>query len=945
MYRLVLLFLCYIACVHTVWAQHFIIDSSTPRIELANKLHLGTFPDNTQLSHIKKQTHWHPLTQKYLQPNEAIWAKATLIYDDDITSRFTLVVDNPKLDYVDIFVLDEKGRIIESALMGAKRPFKNRPIPFRKFPLSFNLQPNDKIELYIRIQDDGPSVFPMTLWNNKELIASEQANLTFIGVFGGALIILACYFLVTYLLLKSPVRFWYAVFNFAAFFLFLNIEGLLGQITQFTQYITPLTTILLACVLFSAGKVSHSLLHGVPLFLRVLTYVSTGALILSAPFATAYMQVLLSMIITSGVVAIHLSMAFFYYNPYDNLPNRIYSLAWISISLIVIPHIYLFSQGEMLSNTGSLSLDVMLMFSILMIGVAIEAHENVIIWGKQEEQSNTISDLRRFYSFFKSSAEGLFTAHYDGKMISVNPAMCALFGFNDEKRFLEEADNLDKLIVDPHDLDNIMQQLATENTAIGKEIRATKHDHSEFWISVSVAAQEDNGQRILFGSVVDITERKQNHISLAYLATHDPLTGIYNRRHFEHELTEAMRRAQHDNDPMSLLYLDLDQFKAVNDTCGHKAGDILLKELCQKLDNQIQGIGTLGRMGGDEFAVLVLKHSQKRVQQLAEALLSAVQMHRFVWEDRVFAIGASIGIIHYDQDIANPEQMMSMADSACYIAKERGRGQIHCYSNQDTHIQRYEMELNWLSHINDALDTGNFVLYFQEYRSLKSVAEKYHYELLVRIQEHDGNITLPSSFLPAAERYKLVSKIDKWVIEHYFSWLAQNPEHLPHLGQCNINLSGQSLANPELQLFIQQAFEKYRVPYHKICFEITESMAIIKLEETLKFMETFHQLGCRFALDDFGVGFSSYEYLKKLPVDVVKIDGSFVKNLLKDPIDKAMVRSMHDVAAAMDMKTVAEYVEDKQIMVELGKIGIDYAQGYCISTPRPLKELSVQFET
>lgn len=943
MYRLVLLFLCWIACTQMVWAQHFIIDSSTTRIELASKLHLGIFPASTQLSSVQKQVHWLPLSHTHLHPDEAIWAKATFIYDDDTASRFTFVVDNPKLDFVDVFILDKKGRIIQSALMGAQRPFSNRPVPFRKFPLSFNVQPNDKIELYVRIQDDGPSVFPMTLWQSSELLATEQANLTFIGVFGGALIILSCYFLVTYLLLKSPVRFWYAVFNFAAFFLFLNLEGLLGQITQITAYITPLTTVLLASALFCASKVSHSLLHGVPLMLRVLTYFSTAVLLFSAPFLSAYLQVVVGVVITSIIVVVHLGMAFFYYNPYDNLPNRIYSLAWVSISLIVLPHIYLFSQGEMLSNTGSLSLDIMLVFSILMIGVAIEAHENVIIWGKQEEQSNTISDLRRFYSFFKSSAEGLFTTQYDTQMVSVNPAMCSLFGFSNESHFLENINHLNTLIVDPNDLDNLMQQLASENTAIGREIRAVKEDGSEFWISLSVAAQEDNGQRLLFGSVVDITERKQNHISLAYLATHDPLTGIYNRRHFENELTEAMRHTQQHQTPMSLLYLDLDQFKAVNDTCGHKAGDILLKELCQKLDNQTQGIGTLGRMGGDEFAVLVVKHSPKRAMQLAEDLLSTIQLHRFVWEDRLFSIGASIGIIHYSPDIANPEQMMSMADSACYIAKERGRGQIHCYSNQDTHIQRYEMELNWLSHINDALDTGNFVLYFQEYRSLKTVADKYHYELLVRIQEHDGNITLPSSFLPAAERYKLVSKIDRWVIDNYFSWLADNPEHIAHLGQCNINLSGQSLANPELQLFIQQAFEKYRVPYEKICFEITESMAIIKLEETLKFMETFHTLGCRFALDDFGVGFSSYEYLKKLPVDVVKIDGSFVKNLLKDPIDKAMVRSMHDVAAAMHMQTVAEYVEDKQIMVELGKIGIDYAQGYCISTPRPLSELSVKF--
>ncbi|MCY7295716.1 EAL domain-containing protein [Alteromonas sp. a30] len=943
MLRLVCCIFCCIAISASAWANTVVLDGQQSHVALDGKMQIGTFPTSAQLSYVIQQQDWRFTEQKYLKPNQAYWSRIHLLYQGDSPSRLTAIVNNPRLNYVDIFLVDGKGRIIESALMGTKRPFHNRPAPFRQFPLSFNVQPNDNLHLYIRIQDDGPVVFPVTIWETGELLDFEQTELLLVGIYSGALMILACYFLVTYILLKSRARFWFSVFNLAAFFLFLNLEGMLGQLTHFTEYSSSMTTILLAAALFCVGKVSHTLLHGVPNRLRIISYIAAISLMLSVTVVSSYWQIILSLVITSLIILLHAGMAFVYSNPYNSLPNKIYTLAWVFISLLVLPYLYLFYQGQLLSNISSIVLDVLLMLSILMLGVAIEAHENVLIKGRQEEQSNAISDLRRFYDFFKNSAEGLFTTHYDGRIISVNPAMCSLFGFNDEAHLLQYANSLDKLITSSTDLENIMQQLAHQHTALGREIRAIKQDGSEFWISLSVAAQEDNGQHLLFGSVVDITERKQNHISLAFLATHDPLTGIYNRRHFENELTDAIRQAQKNATPLSLLYLDVDQFKSVNDACGHKAGDELLKTLCQKLDNSLDDRSILGRMGGDEFAILMTGRDQDEAFTLAEHLLKAVQMHRFLWEDRLFSVGASIGLVHFNNNITNPEQMMSMADSACYIAKERGRGQIHCYSDQDTHIQRYEMELSWLSHINDALDAGNFVLYFQEYRSLKHVASGYHYELLIRMKDHDGKITPPSAFLPAAERYKLITKIDRWVVQEYFSWLAANREHLEHLEQCNINLGGQSLGDPELQLFIHQAFEKYQIPYHKICFEITESMAIIKLEETLQFMEKFKTLGCRFALDDFGIGFSSYEYLKNLPVDIVKIDGNFVRNILKDPIDKAMVRSMHDIATAMKMQSVAEYVEDKQIMVELGKIGVDYAQGYCISPPVPLDEISLQY--
>jgi diguanylate cyclase (GGDEF)-like protein len=420
------------------------------------------------------------------------------------------------------------------------------------------------------------------------------------------------------------------------------------------------------------------------------------------------------------------------------------------------------------------------------------------------------------------------------------------------------------------------------------------------------------------------------------MATHDSLTGVFNRREFEKKLKTALKNATENGAALTVLYLDLDQFKVVNDTCGHKAGDLLINQLSRKLNKLVSAKGTLARLGGDEFGILLQNDNAQMAYLLANKILNAVAEFRFVWEDHIFTLGISIGQASWSEGVVSPEHLLSMADSACYMAKERGRNQVHTYSEDDEHVQRYESQLSWLSQINQAIDNHQFELYYQHYQSLTQHNTDHHYEILLRLKDAGGKLISPADFLPSAERYNLTAKIDKWVIENFFQWLALHPEHIQHLDQANINLSGHSLADKELKLFVLNAFEKHKIPYKKICFEITESMAILKMEETLEFIHTFQNLGCKFALDDFGSGFSSYNHLKNLPVQQLKIDGSFVKDILIDPIDLAMVKSIKDVAKAMGMETIAEFVESTDIMVELGKMGVDYAQGYGIAKPAPL---------
>lgn len=873
-----------------------------------------------------------------LGSDEALWFKLAFSYQRIESARYTFVIGNPMLDMVDIYVMDSLGRIKHSAIIGANRPYSNRPINFRDFALPFELDYGEEFEIYVRIQDTGPTAFDIQFIKSTEIIKKATSELTFIGAYSGALSILTIYFFVTYFMLHSPIRFWFALTNLAFLAIFLNIQGILSMLTQQAQYMASITLAVLAMVLFSTAKISHSLLVGLPKAFQFVNYGFAAAFLFLAIIPNAYWQIVVAALVGSSAMLFQLGCTIAYRNPFNSLPNRIFVLGMSAIAATNIFHIGIFLSGTLLGSGGDLLLSLLLLLGVLMIAVALEAHEKVLIHKEYEQQQTTIKDLQRFYDFFNNSAEGLFSSTHDGQLISVNPAMCTLFGYDNEEQMLEEIKNAAEFYANREDRDVLVGQLLSEGKAVNKEVKGIRRDGNEFWFAISVQLRDEEGSKLLFGSIVDITDRKQSDISLKYMATHDSLTGVYNRRHFESNLSEVLSKRHEPDFSLTLLYLDLDQFKTVNDSCGHKAGDVLIKELSRQLNDVVSSKGMLGRMGGDEFAVMLDGDNSVLGFNVANQLLKTVRDYRFIWDNRMFTLGVSIGMVEFTDKLLTAEQLMSMADSACYLAKEQGRNQIHIYSTEDAKMQKYEADLDSISLINEALEDNRFVLFYQHYLPLQEMKQGHHYELLLRIEKEDGSLIPPASFLPAAERYNLSAKIDKWVLENYLKWLSENPEHLASLEQANINLSGLSLADKDMKLFFLNAFEKHAIPYHKVCFEITESMAIVKMEETLEFIKTFHNLGCKFALDDFGIGFSSYEHLKKLPVDYVKIDGSFVKDILVDPIDMAMVCSMKDVAKAMGISTVAEYVETKEIMSELGKIGVDYAQGYGVAKPNDLRQ-------
>jgi diguanylate cyclase (GGDEF)-like protein/PAS domain S-box-containing protein len=921
-------------------SEQVVISEHSSHIDLLGKIDWLMTEKSMQLSDIQHLQDWQPsYIPNQVSQDKSLWGKFSIVFDDPDEEQYFLTVGNPHLDYVDVFLLDEKSRILGSFLMGGNRDHTTRPFKHRLFitPISSAQQ---VITVYLRVNDDGPLVFSVVLDTQSSLVEREQLLLAIIGFISGGLALLACYFLITYIFMRSPVRFWFALSSAAFLLLFLNAKGLLGQITGITAYISNLSCALSGLLLLTSAKVTFAIIERVPTIWRYALY-SFGFITLGMAFSTdSGQQITFSVLMSALSGALIGLLGFFYHKPDKKIANLVCLLGLTCIALSGFAQVILFLSGIALTQTISLMFAMVIMLGIMLIALAIEAHERVLTYRHNVQQQLTIKDLRHFYDLFRNSAEGLYTSDLDGQLISVNPAMCSLFGYADETEMLREVDNADQFYANPHDREILLGEIHKDGKVIGKEIKGIRKDGSEFWFSISGQIKQEDEKQYLFGSISDVTERKQSSISLEYLATHDSLTGIYNRREFERRLQSSLLNAQNKNSDLTLLYMDLDQFKVINDTCGHKAGDLLIKQLSQKLNAVVMDKGTLARLGGDEFGVLLEGDNAQMAYLLANKILNTVQEFRFVWENKILTLGISIGQVPWHSEINTPEQLLSMADSACYLAKERGRNQVHTYSAEDEHMQRYESEMSWVSHINNAIQNNSFELYYQHYQALSQRAEGHYYELLLRMRDQQGNIILPGVFLPAAERYNLTSKIDRWVVENYFSWLSHNMQHKDKLTRVSINLNGYSLADKELKLFVLNAFEKHKIPYKKVCFEITESMAIIKMDETLEFINTFHKLGCLFALDDFGSGFSSYNYLKNLPVDLVKIDGSFVKDILVDPVNMAMVNSINDVAKAMGMKTVAEFVESTEIMVELGKMGVDFAQGYGIAKPHALTDFT-----
>jgi diguanylate cyclase (GGDEF)-like protein/PAS domain S-box-containing protein len=437
----------------------------------------------------------------------------------------------------------------------------------------------------------------------------------------------------------------------------------------------------------------------------------------------------------------------------------------------------------------------------------------------------------------------------------------------------------------------------------------------------------------------DVTQLRGMEREMIYLASHDALTGLINRREFEARLKRAIRGSRAERRHHVLLYLDLDEFKVVNDTCGHLVGDEMLKQITALLRSRVRRSDVLARLGGDEFGVLLEDCPPDQARQIAEEMRRTVREFRFCWRDQIFEVGVSIGLVPINGDSGDLAQVLSAADAACYVAKDGGRNRVHEYEPDDTLVAERYGEMQWIHRIHRAFEDKRFRLFYQLIQPIggDNTSRDLLCEVFIRMLDPGGKILEPQAFIVAAERYHLIGSLDRWVVKTAFSALAEAQKRewsRPVLFA--INLSGQSLGEENFLSFVVEELERSAVDARRICFEITETAAISKLDAAIRFISILKSKGCRFILDDFGSGLSSFAYLRDLQVDFLKIDGEFVQNMLEDRVKRAMVESINQIGHVMGLQTIAEWVENRQTHDALKELGVDYAQGFWLCKPQPL---------
>ncbi len=577
----------------------------------------------------------------------------------------------------------------------------------------------------------------------------------------------------------------------------------------------------------------------------------------------------------------------------------------------------------------------------------IVAHEGTItdITERKQAETRVFEEKERAQVTLQSIGDGVITTDAKGFIDYINPVAQELIGMDMRGVRGQPIDEIMTIINENTRaaVDNPVTRCLSEGRVItlAENSVLITREGDEVPIQDSAAPIRDRIGNII-GSVMvfhDVSKESRLFRQLSYQASHDALTGLINRNEFENCLVSSLDSAHNNPDHShALLYLDLDQFKVVNDTFGHIAGDELLRQIAELVKANIRSTDIVARLGGDEFGILLERCTEERAVEVAEAIRGAVEAHRFTWQESFTVARCSIGVVMISQECPDVASVMSSADVACYSAKDMGRNQVHLYQDSDASMRHEEMK--WVSRITNAVEENRLELFYQPIIGIgkDNANSRGHYELLLRMRDENGNIVNPDQFIPAAERYNLMSTLDRWVIHEALSQLAdRNPESKTAHFTLAINLSGTSLSEDRFLDFVVDELEKQQLPEGAICFEITETAAISNLSRVIHFMQSLKKLGCKFSLDDFGSGLSSFTYLKNLPVDYLKIDGQFIRNVAEDSVDESMVKAINEVGRAMGIETIAERVETKEVLDKLSELGIEYAQGYYIARPTSVK--------
>lgn len=872
----------------------------------------------------------------------AFWFRLSLENRSIASLERYLVVDYPLLDSIDVFLLSSQASP-EYRSSGDRWPFAQRGFDYRGFVFPIRMEAGEKRELLVRVETTGSLQAPMKLMSPESFYEKQQYYMGFLGFMAGTILVMTLYSAFLFVSVREWSYGYYAIFALCALGFTLSIEGLAYQYLWSESpgwhhysvlFFNGLGSAALCLFTLSYFRLRPgSMVYRISLVTTGITGSSVLLNFVLSYHSAAILQSSISVVLVVGMLSVNVLV-------WREQPRRakFYLFAWLAFIAGVIlkvgsksgwlPSTFLYEYASILGT----------LVSIVTLSIAVAHNLRVERQQKAQAQKQGVESLRKYFSLYKNALEGIFVMNRRGKLLSANPAMLSLLGLNSFEEPYSHPFAEGGVILHEDEMQKLIDVLLEDGEVRHYETRLYTKDGKGFWVAMTARLSEDSqhGAERIEATVINVDERKAFEEELQYLAEHDSLTGLQNRRAFEARARLVLEEVEQKHLIASLMYLDLDQFKLVNDLCGHSAGDKLLKALSLRMQHTLKALGehaTLARLGGDEFAVLICGQNHDAVMAIAEELRSAVENFVFVWDGTRYPIGVSIGLVPIDASLRSLESLLSMADRACYLAKEHGRNRVYVLQESDKDIQLRQRELEWLSLLKDALANDHFSLVVQAIQSnAKGADEGYRYEVLLRLQK-DGELISPFTFLPIAERYNLMSAIDRWVVEHFLKFLHDEPGHYANLASASINLCTQSLGDEKFAEDVEVLFERYKIDPRKICFEITETMAITHLDQTREFIRKFRGLGCRFALDDFGTGFSSYGYLRELMIDFIKIDGVFVKHMTNNEVDQSIVRSVTEVAHSMGIECIAEFVENEQIQQRLVELGVDYSQGYHIARP------------
>ncbi|NQZ91732.1 MAG: EAL domain-containing protein [Moritella sp.] len=953
MHYLLSLLLISVFSLNTTFAQAegFVIDSDfeVGRLGLTTKY----FEDKTNsytfdyLSQRQSAIPWVKSNQAHFSfgfSDSTFWFKGEVANKADVDKYLILDFGDSLLDYIDLYLIHDDSSVLAKRL-GTRR-YDDEYMSNLTFATGFKIGAGETIHYFIRIKTTAFLQTPLAIWNANDYIDDKSQHKLMVGIFIGLFLMMVCYLTFLYIHLHEARLVQYIVFIICYLSVIWIIEGFgfIYKTDIIVQYYDSIIVVLMGIIGLNLSLFARQLLKlryraWFSLSTRIL--ITSSIIVILSPLLFSFkISIILISVLASGITLLSIVCGLFFIHD-ESKDVRFYVLSLVYFILGIDIHILtrfgLLSEFEFADYVSGCSALLVLIYLCWNFAKQM-AHDRIV---KKDVEKQMTSVNERYYSVFQNAAEGMFTTSIEGNILAINKSMCRTLGFiNLEDMNKSGHSKADEFYADPQLRATIMETLRLEGEVNSIEMSGYDRYGEIFHGEINMRLNIQPDITVIDGSFVNTTKRKQHEIKLESIAKYDQLTGLVNRSHFEKLVgasLEANRSVLEDN---ILLYLDLDQFKLVNDICGHDVGDSLLKKITVVLKSFLDESAILARLGGDEFGILLNHTNFDNALEVADTIRCGIEDFRFTHNGRHFVLGVSIGVVTLDESIENFSQALSLADTACFTAKEQGRNRVHVYSKCNDVMLGHQREMRWIGVLREALDENRFELAFQTIQPLSaSIKEGYRYEILLRLRDEDGNLQSPSEFIAAAENYNFMSQLDRWVVKTYCQWLSSNPKHLANLSSASINLCGQSLVDRSMHSYIENTILTYGIPPEKLCFEITESQAIMDFDQTILFMNKFKALGCRFSLDDFGSGFSSYSYIKRLPIDQLKIDGSFVKNIETDKVDYTMVKSFNEIAKAVNIKTVAEYVENENIKNILSGIGIDYVQGYLIAKPALLVDL------